>query len=129
MSAPTLRVARRCADPFTLAAQYREGLGLEELGRFTGHAGHDGVMLGWPDAGWHLELVRTPEPRSAPPDPEDALVLYCGGDAAWFRRCERALAAGFVAITACNPYWEAHGRCLADGEGFRVILARGQWPR
>jgi hypothetical protein len=129
VSVPTLRVARRCGDPFALAAQYRDGLGLQELGRFAGHAGHDGVMLGFPGGGWHLELVRTPEPRPAPPDPEDALMLYCGEDAAWSRRCERAIAAGFVPIAACNPYWAVNGHCLADGEGFGVILARGQWPR
>ena len=129
MSIPMLRVARRCGDPFALAGQYREGLGLQELGRFAGHDGHDGVMLGWPGAGWHLELVRTPDPRPAPPDAEDALVLYCGDDADWRLRCDRAHAGGFAAVPAHNPYWHAHGRCLADGEGFRVILARGQWPR
>ena len=129
MSAPTLRFARRCDDPFALAMQYCRGLGFEELGRFTGHEGYDGVMLGWADAGWHLEFTRAPDRRPAAPDAEDAIVLYCGDEAVRQERRETAIAAGFASLLALNPYWARNGHCLIDHEGFIVILALGDWRR
>lgn len=41
MSVPILRVTRAGADLERLAAQYREGPGLAEPGRFMDHAGFD----------------------------------------------------------------------------------------
>lgn len=129
MSAPVLRIARRCADPFALAAQYRDGLGLHELGRFENHDGHDGVMLGWPDAGWHLELVRAPGPRRHAPDSEDALVVYEPAPDPWQVRVDALDRAGFMRVRSDNPYWQQHGASFDDAEGFRWIVARQAWPR
>lgn len=129
MTAPALRVARRCADPFALAAQYRGGFGLIELGRFSGHDGHDGVMLGWPAADWHIELVRAPEPRRHAPDSEDALVVYEPAVDAWQTRIDALDRAGFTRVRADNPYWQRHGASFDDAEGFRWIVARQAWPR
>jgi uncharacterized glyoxalase superfamily protein PhnB len=122
--AAPLRIARRCADPFALAAQYRDGFGMTEHGRFSGHDGHDGVMLGWPAAGWHIELVRTPEPRRHVPDSEDALVIYEPAADAWQARVDALERAGFVRVRAGNPYWQQHGASFDDAEGFRWIIAR-----
>lgn len=129
MTAPALRVARRCADPFALASQYRDGLGMAEHGRFSGHEGHDGVMLGWPGAGWHIELVRAPEPRRCAPDSEDALVIYEPDAVAWQARVDALDRAGFTRVRADNPYWQLHGASFDDAEGFRWIIARQARPR
>ena len=36
---------------------YKDGVGLVELGRFDGHSGYDGVMLGLPGSDYHLEFT------------------------------------------------------------------------
>ncbi len=41
----------------TTASMYCAGLGLELLGSFTDHEGFSGIMLGAPEAGWHLEFT------------------------------------------------------------------------
>ncbi len=50
-----VRVARPTDRLIEVIQFYRDGLGLREIGAFTGHAGYDGVMLGLPGAGYHLE--------------------------------------------------------------------------
>ncbi|RHZ53864.1 hypothetical protein CDV55_103637 [Aspergillus turcosus] len=83
-----IRIARPCRD-FTAAEHfYVNGLGLKVLWR-SGPAhgvegGHELLMLGWPGAAWHLELVlvldgeggTAPWPR---PTEEDLLVIYVDG--------------------------------------------------
>lgn len=108
---------------------YTEGLGFETLGGFTDHDGFDGVMLGHPDAGYHLEFTR--ESGAAPlppPSPEQLLVFYVPDRAAWEAACARMLAAGFVAVTAYNSYWELRGATFADVDGYRVVLQNSAWP-
>ena len=42
--------------------------------------GHALVMVGWPGAAWHIELVGDPDDATpAAPTEEDLLVLYLGG--------------------------------------------------
>ena len=42
--------------------------------------GHGLLMLGWPQAAWHLELVGDPGGETPPSSTdEDLLVLYVGG--------------------------------------------------
>ena len=126
---PVLRIARHCRDPFALAARYVAALGFVELGRFNDHDGFDGIMVGWPRAGWHLEFVAAPHPRANPPEREDALVLYFPDAGEWGAARAAALAAGFTAAAAGNPYWEENGASFDDAEGFRLILARQQWKQ
>ena len=52
-----LRVARHTEDLDALVSFYRDGLGLAEIGRFSGHDGYDGVFLEVPGTGAHLELT------------------------------------------------------------------------
>lgn len=123
-----LRVARPVTDLDASARRYAEGLGLEELGRFTGHAGFDGVMLGVPGWAWHLELTRCPGHPVAPaPTAEDLLVLYLPDPAAFSARCAAMEGAGFRRVPAFNPYWDAQGVSFADPDGYRVVLCRRAW--
>ena len=59
-------------------------MGLEVLFRVdeSAEGGHALVMVGWPGAAWHLELVHDPgDLTPATPTEEDLLVLYLGGEA------------------------------------------------
>ncbi|RZJ90460.1 MAG: VOC family protein, partial [Hymenobacter sp.] len=51
---PTLRVARPTNDLAALRHFYVEALGLSELYAFAGHDGFDGLMVGQPQAPYHL---------------------------------------------------------------------------
>ncbi|GIK04009.1 hypothetical protein Aspvir_008084 [Aspergillus viridinutans] len=82
-----IRIARPCRD-FTAAERfYVTGLGLKVLWR-SGPAhevegGHELLMLGWPGAAWHLELVLvtdSEEEHVPRPTEEDLLVIYVDGD-------------------------------------------------
>ena len=52
-----LRIARPVSDLERSLARYRDGLGLQELGRFENHAGFDGGVLGQPGTGHQLEFT------------------------------------------------------------------------
>lgn len=128
MTLPVLRVARACAHLERIATQYREGLGLAELGRFADHQGFDGVILGISQGPWHLEFVHvqgeTPPP---PPHPEQALVLYLPEQQEWSDRVATMERAGFVPVPSANPYWDRVGRSYLDIEGGRVIVQQAAW--
>lgn len=52
-----LRIARPVTDLDRAVRMYVDGLGLQALGGFRDHEGFDGVMLGEPGAGHHLEFT------------------------------------------------------------------------
>jgi catechol 2,3-dioxygenase-like lactoylglutathione lyase family enzyme len=127
MSVPVLRVARPSSRLDESVAFYRDGLGLGVLASFEDHDGFDGVILGHPDAPWHLEL--TAEHGVTAPDaptPEHLLALYVGehGFAAAVAQLE---AFGAAPVASHNPYWDVHGRTYADPDGYRVVIVRGTW--
>jgi len=125
---PHLRVARPVSDLARTTEMYRRGLGLVVLGSFEDHDGFDGVMLGRPGSGYHLELTRSRRHPLAPtPGPEDLLVLYLPDEAEWEQACARLLAAGFRRVDSFNPYWEVRGRTFADPDGYRLVLQREEW--
>jgi catechol 2,3-dioxygenase-like lactoylglutathione lyase family enzyme len=127
---PHLRIARPVRDLATSADMYRRGLGLSELGRFEGHAGFDGVMLGHAEGAWHFELTwcRT-HPVVPTPTPEDLLVLYIPEQAEWDVACARMRAAGFKQVPSFNPYWDASGCTFEDHDGYRIVLQRERWRK
>ncbi len=53
-----MRIARPVSELDATASMYCAGLGLELLGSFTDHEGFSGIMLGAPEAGWHLEFTQ-----------------------------------------------------------------------
>lgn len=66
---PHLRIARPSRDLAAAERFWVGGLTLDVLWRATaaGPGGHDLLMLGWPDAHWHLELVAGDVPDPTPP--------------------------------------------------------------
>ncbi len=51
------RVARPTQNLSQIIAFYKDGLGLQELGRFTDHNGVKGLILGHKHQSYHLEFT------------------------------------------------------------------------
>ena len=118
-----VRVARPTDRLEEVVRFYREGLGLRVLGSFEGHAGYDGVMLGLPGAGCHLEFTRHAEGSPCPaPTKDNLLVLYVEDRAAVLRGVERLRAIGCEPVEPENPYWAEKGFTFEDPDGWRVVL-------
>ena len=124
-----LRIARPCRDLAAAERFWVEGLELEVLFRTDGSAegAHALLMVGWPDAAWHLELVSDPagETPSAPTE-EDLLVLYLDGEADQ-EVVRRLTDAGGTRVAARNPYWDRWGVTVADPDGYRLVLSSRSW--
>ena len=85
-------------------------------------------MVGWPDAGWHLELVSDPGGETpAAPTEEDLLVLYLNGevDAGVVGRLADA---GGTRVAARNPWWDEGGVTIVDPDGYRLVLPAAPGP-
>jgi catechol 2,3-dioxygenase-like lactoylglutathione lyase family enzyme len=125
---PKLRVARPTDNIPALLKFYCEGLGLELLASFVGHKGFDGVMLGHPQAPYHLEFTHQPgHAAGRAPTPDNLLVFYLPGPAEWQTAGQRMAAAGFTPVPAYNPYWDQHGLTFEDPDGYRVVLQHAAW--
>lgn len=121
----TIRLARPSGDLVAAERFYVTGLGLQVLFRATAAdpGEHDLLMVGWPAATWHLELVAAPV-RPAP-NAEDLLVLYLAGpidDSLVDRLC----AAGGRRV-AQGPYWDRWGVTVEDPDGYRLVLSTRSW--
>ena len=122
------RVAHPVSDLSRSDAMYQAGLGFVRVGQFDDHDGFDGVMLGFPGMGYHLEFTycRT-HPVAPTPTPEDLLVFYLPNRDEWESRCQAMLNAGFKRISSLNPYWERDGRTFEDPDGYRVVIQCAGW--
>lgn len=121
---PHLRVARPVTALRRSATLYQAGLGLDELGSFENHEGFDGIILGQPGAGYHLELTFCRHhPVKPTPTPEDLLVLYLPETPAFEARCNSMRHAGFREVMSFNPYWQTRGCTFEDFDGYRVVIA------
>lgn len=121
-----LRVARPTDRLDEVVRFYTEGLGLTRLGSFEDHDGFDGVMLGVPGAGYHLEFTRKRgHVAGAAPTQDNLLVFYIGDAAEWEEAVRRMSGAGYEPVPSFNPYWDRAGRTFEDPDGYRVVLQRG----
>lgn len=118
-----IRIARPTAKLEEVRRFYKEGLGLPEIGQFQDHAGYSGVMLGMPDARYHLEFTQHHANQSLyPPDKDQLLVFYLPDTAQRDAIVQRLQALGYKAVAPENPYWTAHGITIEDPDGWRVVL-------
>ena len=124
-----LRVARPTDDLDAVVRFYRDGLGFEVLGGFTAHDGFDGVMLGHPGSGYHLEFTRKAGHAAGKAPTEDNLLVFYLPDAgAWAQAAARMETSGYAPVPAFNPYWDRHGKTFEDPDGYRVVLQNATWP-
>ena len=125
---PKLRVARPTNDLVAISHFYVEGLGLSELYAFTGHDEFDGLMLGHPQAPYHLEFTQQVG-HVVPPAPtaENLLVFYLPELTEWQAAVARMQAHGYAPVPAYNAYWDRQGLTFADPDGYRVVLQQTAW--
>ncbi|MEN0617104.1 VOC family protein [Klebsiella indica] len=123
-----MRIARPVSDLALSSKMYCEGLGLAQIASFSDHDGFSGVMVGHRDTGWHLEFTLCHHhPLTPSPGAEDLLVLYYPQAAAWQEQCGKMLTAGFILVSAFNPYWNVNGKTFVDHDGYRVVLQNRRW--
>jgi catechol 2,3-dioxygenase-like lactoylglutathione lyase family enzyme len=123
-----IRLARPSRDLAAAERFYVQGLGLHVLYRAAAESSdeHDLVILGWPQASWHLELVGGAHLHVPPaPTAEDLLVLYLSApvDESLVARLEdtggRRVAQG--------KYWDRWGVTVEDPDGYRLVLSSRTW--
>jgi hypothetical protein len=102
---------------------WARGVGLQVLYRLD--EGHRLLMLGWPGAAWHLELVEDGDVEPSPTE-EDLLVLYLG-QAADEEFVARLCSYGGRVVPARNAYWDEWGVTVEDPDGYRLVLSRRDW--
>jgi hypothetical protein len=125
-----LRIARPSRDVQASERFWVDGVGLDVLFRADSSAegGHALLMVGWPNAAWHLELVSDPDDETpAAPTEEELLVLYLDGEVDP-GVVSRLVAAGGTQVAARNPYWDHGGVTIADPDGYRLVLTSRRWP-
>ena len=124
-----LRVARPTDDLEPLARLYAEGLSLDEIGRFEGHDGFDGIILGRRGLGYQLEFTRQEgHDAGRAPTKDNLLVFYHPERADWEAACARMVEAGFKKVESWNPYWGDAGRTFEDPDGYRVVIQNAVAP-
>ncbi|MFF8658973.1 VOC family protein [Streptomyces huasconensis] len=125
-----IRVARPSRDLAAAERFWVGGLGLDVVYRLEGGDApgeHDLLMVGWPDASWHLELVHeAAAPVQPRPTEEDLLVVYVDGEIpeALIARLEGH---GGKRVQSPNPYWNEWGVTVEDPDGYRLVLSTRAW--
>ncbi len=124
-----LRVARPTDDLEALVRFYGDGLGFQVLAEFRGHDGFDGVTLGHPGAGYHLEFARKKgHTAGRAPTEDNLLVFYLPDRTEWEHAVARLRALGHKPVEPFNPYWAKQGVTFTDPDGYRVVLQNAPWP-
>lgn len=125
-----IRMARPSRDLAAAERFWAAGLGLTVLFRAEGSGEpgeHDLLMVGHPDASWHLELVHGgDQPVDPRPTDEDLLVLYMDGPVPQ-ELVDRLEGHGGTRVDSPNPYWNEWGVTVEDPDGYRLVLCRRGW--
>ena len=118
-----VRIARPTDQIKELEKFYCLGLGLKKIGSFTGHSGYDGVMIGIPDASYHLEFTQHESGSPCPaPSKDNLLVFYIPNQSAIDKIVQRLNNMGYPEVEPENPYWIEKGVTIEDPDGWRVVL-------
>ncbi|MCQ8827724.1 VOC family protein [Streptomyces malaysiensis] len=125
-----IRIARPSRDLAAAERFWCAGLGLSVVYRAEGGdrpGEHDLLMVGWPDASWHLELVHeAAHPVEPRPTEEDLLVIYLD-EAVPGELVARLTQHGGTRVASPNPYWNEWGVTIEDPDGYRLVLCRRDW--
>ena len=123
-----LRIARPTDNIQLIAQMYQLGLGFELLGQFEDHQGFDGIIIGHPEHGYHLEFTHHRGTRvGRAPTQDNLMVFYIPNAEEWRQQGEQMEKAGFAKVVSYNPYWDQTGSTFEDADGYRVVLARRDW--
>jgi catechol 2,3-dioxygenase-like lactoylglutathione lyase family enzyme len=117
------RMARPTNQIDKIIEFYEEGLGLEKIGGFSGHAGYDGVMFGLPNNSYHLEFTQSEEEIDLQtPTKEHLLVFYLPNLFELNHIVHRLESMGYDEVEPENPYWANGGVTIEDPDGWRIVL-------
>jgi catechol 2,3-dioxygenase-like lactoylglutathione lyase family enzyme len=101
---------------------------MSELYTFAQHDGFDGLMVGHPQAPYHLEFTNEAgHVAERAPSPEHLLVFYYPELAIWEAAIARLRTQGYQPVRAHNPYWDRQGLTFEDPDGYRVVLQQAAW--
>ncbi|MDN4493217.1 VOC family protein [Ureibacillus aquaedulcis] len=118
-----VRVARPTDQIEELERFYCVGVGLEKIGSFSGHRGYTGLLIGMPDASYHLEFTQHIEGSPCPaPSKDNLLVFYMPNQQAIEAIAHRLKEMGYPEVSPENPYWEERGVTIEDPDGWRIVL-------
>ncbi len=118
-----LRIARHTGNLYRMIDFYGRILGLKVLGEFRSHDKYDGVFLGIPGAGWHIEFTLSNQPPVHTPDEDDLLIFYAGSLEEFNTIKEKFLANNIKAVSPKNPYWAKNGITFPDPDGYRIVIS------
>ncbi|GGS12405.1 glyoxalase/bleomycin resistance protein/dioxygenase [Streptomyces aureoverticillatus] len=125
-----IRIARPSRDLAAAERFWVGGLGLDVIYRHEEGGGpgeHALLMVGWPDASWHLELVHeSAAPVEPRPTEEDLLVIYVDGEVPE-DLVARLEGHGGERVQSPNPYWNEWGVTIEDPDGYRLVLSTRAW--
>lgn len=123
MEPADFRIARPTDHLEEVRAFYVDAVGLRELGSFRDHDGYDGIMVGLPGAGYHLEFTRHVDGSPGPaPSRDHLLVFYLEDRAALEIAADRMKRCGHDPVAPANPYWIGRSLTFEDPDGWRVVL-------
>lgn len=126
MKIAQFRMARPTNQLSRLTDFYTRVIGLPLIGRFTGHDGYDGVMIGLPGANQHLEFTQHSVPVALPaPTAEHLLVFYFETPEAYQEAVLRMKDEGLHPVAPENPYWLGKSETFEDPDGWRIVLYNG----
>ena len=119
-----IRFARQTNQIEALQRFYCDGLGLQILSRFEGHAGYDGLILGLPDRSVQLEFVQHEDGSDGTsPNKENLLVFYFPDTEVVRNMANKLIQMGYERVAAENPWWDEHQAItIEDPDQWRVVL-------
>jgi catechol 2,3-dioxygenase-like lactoylglutathione lyase family enzyme len=118
-----VRIARPTNQLDSVIRFYRDGLGLAEIGSFEDHDGYSGIMLGMPDARYHLEFTNHNDGSPClAPTKDNLIVFYYDGAEKRDAVAKRLFEMGYTEGEPENPYWKINGITIEDPDGLRVVL-------
>ncbi|MBP1949711.1 VOC family protein [Virgibacillus litoralis] len=122
-SAAQVRIARPTDKFDEVIDFYEKGLGLERLTDFANPDGYTGVILGLPNAGYHLEFTKHADGSPCPAPTEDnLLVFYIPEKSKIDHVANRLHSMGYPDVPPENDYWKEKGVTIEDPDGWRIVL-------
>ncbi|MFF0767134.1 VOC family protein [Streptomyces sp. NPDC003737] len=125
-----IRIARPSKDLAAAERFWVAGFGLSVVYRAQGGTDpgeHDLLMVGRPEASWHLELVHeAARPVMPRPTEEDLLVVYLD-EPVPEELVARLEEHGGKRVLSPNPYWNEWSVTIEDPDGYRLVLCRRSW--
>ncbi|QFG01171.1 VOC family protein [Psychrobacillus glaciei] len=123
MQIAQIRIARPTHQIKEVTKFYCEGLGLKKIGSFSGHNGYDGVMIGLPNADYHLEFTQHEDGSPCPAPTKDNLLVFYMPNLEEIELIQNRLKVmGYDTVSPENPYWEKSGITIEDPDGCRIVL-------